>query len=266
MYLPGTVNDRIGDLRVNKGLNQKELSELIGVAPSQMSRIESGETKNISSDILIKLAKVFGVSTDYILGLTAISSPKNYDVGELGLSEGAVRAILTGKADIQVLNRLLEHQKFRELLRLIKTYFTNSLSAGIMGRNEILNLATSMLGDYAKENPEHKAEAQEDIRFIKSSMLGENEAEIEKIKNIFMSILKDIKKDIYESIVPGQAAGLEYMRQVMAEVQGQNPKTPEEVSEIVANMVKKAANLDDDSAEMFMQSIMQIITHIGEQE
>jgi hypothetical protein len=83
---------------------------------------------------------------------------------------------------------------------------------------------------------------------------------------IFISILKDIKKDIDESIMPGQAAGLEYMRQVMAEVEGQNPTTPEEVSEIVANMVKKAAHLDNDSAEMFMQSIMQIITHIGEQE
>ena len=79
MYLPGTVNERITDLRMNKKLSQKELSEIIGVAPSQISRIENGEIQKISGDILIKLAKYFGVSTDFILGLTTISTPKSYD-------------------------------------------------------------------------------------------------------------------------------------------------------------------------------------------
>ena len=82
MYLPGSVNERIGDLRTSKGLSQKELSALIEVAPSQLSRIESGETKTISSDILIKLARALNVSTDYILGLTKIPTPKSYDISE----------------------------------------------------------------------------------------------------------------------------------------------------------------------------------------
>ena len=96
MYLLGTVGERIADLRSVKGWNQKELAKRMELAPSQLSRIESGETKNISSDILVKLAKVFHVSTDYILGLTTISVPKSYDISELGLSEGAIKGLVMG--------------------------------------------------------------------------------------------------------------------------------------------------------------------------
>lgn len=48
------------------------------------------ETKTVSSDILIGVAKEFKVSTDYILGLSTLSVRKSYDISELGLSEGAV--------------------------------------------------------------------------------------------------------------------------------------------------------------------------------
>ena len=45
----------------------------------------------------------------YILGLSTVSVRKSYDISELGLSEGAVRGLVTGAVDVQILNRLLEH-------------------------------------------------------------------------------------------------------------------------------------------------------------
>jgi transcriptional regulator with XRE-family HTH domain len=149
MYLPGTINERICDLRMSKKLSQKELSEIIGVAPSQISRIENGEIQKISGDVLVKLAKLFGVSTDYILGLTAISTPKSYDISELGLSEGAVRALVTGAVDVQIVNRLIAHKMFPYLIHLINAYLSNKTTGGIMARNEIINIATATLGDFA---------------------------------------------------------------------------------------------------------------------
>ena len=114
MELPGTPNDRIGDLRTKKDLSQKELCELADISPSQLSRIERGEIKNISGDILVKLAKALNTSTDYILGLTIIRTPKNYEIGELGLSEDAVKNLLIIKNSgaTSVLNRLLGHKRF----------------------------------------------------------------------------------------------------------------------------------------------------------
>ena len=102
MALPGTPGQRISDLCNGNHITQKELAEKIGVSASQLSRIVSGETRTVSSDILIGVAKEFKVSTDYILGLSTVSVRKSYDISELGLSEGAVRGLVTGAVDVQI--------------------------------------------------------------------------------------------------------------------------------------------------------------------
>ena len=48
-----TPGERIDLLREEKGWKQAELAERIGVYPSQISRIKTGNTASISSDILI---------------------------------------------------------------------------------------------------------------------------------------------------------------------------------------------------------------------
>jgi transcriptional regulator with XRE-family HTH domain len=148
MYLPGTIYERIGDLRTSRGWSQKKLSDITRITASQISRIETGVIENISSDILFKLAKAFGVSVDYILGITTVSTPKSYDISELGLSDGAVKGLVTGTIDVQMLNRLMEHKAFPYLLHLIKTYFDNSILTANMERNAIIDMATATIGDF----------------------------------------------------------------------------------------------------------------------
>jgi len=265
MYLPGTTNERIGDLRSSKGLSQKELSELIEVAPSQLSRIESGETKAISSDILIKLAKTLGVSTDYILGLTKISTPKNYDISELGLSEGVVKALVTNMVDVQILNRLIEHKRFPYLMLMIKRYFEGATVGGIMARNELIDMATAILADFAKENPEHKADIRDDVRYLKSEKLGEHEADLEKIKGTFMAILKDIKGGIADNKKATPIATADFTRGVLEQLKDK-PRaeiSAEDVSAAVVNMVGKATQLDDKSAELFQSLVTQVLKQEG---
>lgn len=243
MYLPGTINERIGDLRTSKGLSQKELSDIIGIAPSQLSRIEKGQTQHISSDILIKLSKAFSVSADYILGLTTISVQKNYDISELGLSEGTVKALLSGSVDVQILNRLIEHKRFPYLLQMVKVYFDDTVAAGIATRNDLIDFATSTMGDYAKLNPEYKDEMLTDARLLKSQKLGEHEAEIEKIKSTFLAILKDIKKDMGEGKVSGDVATAEFIGQLRERI-AENPKELPTADEIT-NMVSRKKRHDN---------------------
>ena len=143
MALPGTPGQRISDLCNGNHITQKELAEKIGVSASQLSRIVSGETRTVSSDILIGVAKEFKVSTDYILGLSTVSVRKSYDISELGLSEGAVRGLVTGTVDVQILNRLLEHRNFPKLIDLIRIYFQDTAAKGIMARNQLIEMATA---------------------------------------------------------------------------------------------------------------------------
>lgn len=60
----------IAELCVEAGISKSELARRLEITPSQITRILNGDTKTISSDILIKLTKLFGVSADYLLGIT----------------------------------------------------------------------------------------------------------------------------------------------------------------------------------------------------
>lgn len=48
-----TTASRVRVLREKNGLTQQELADKIGITNSQISRLESGKTKNISSFILV---------------------------------------------------------------------------------------------------------------------------------------------------------------------------------------------------------------------
>lgn len=59
--------NNIRNLRKRKGLTQQELGDAIGVTKPTISNYESGK-RQLTADILQKLAQFFGVSTDEILG------------------------------------------------------------------------------------------------------------------------------------------------------------------------------------------------------
>ena len=255
MALPGTPGERISDLCNDYHITQKELAKRIGVSASQLSRIISGETKTVSSDILMGIADVFKVSTDYILGLSNISVRKNYEISELGLSEGAVRGLVTGAVDVEILNRLLEHKSFPKLMNLIRIYFQDTAAKGIMARNQLIEMVTASLSDLMKEHPEQRVEVRQDLQFLNAQKLGEHEAEIEKIKNVFLAILRDIKKDIDNGEQPGEAvtaAMFQAMRDALAE-QKQKPLSIDDVTAMIAGQIGQLTPMDEETADLFKQ-------------
>ena len=60
---------RIRDLREDRDFSQKQLAEMLNISQSTYSRYESGFL-DVPSEILISLSKIYGVTTDYILGLS----------------------------------------------------------------------------------------------------------------------------------------------------------------------------------------------------
>ena len=60
---------RIRDLRVDKDLNQTQIAKMLGMSQTGYSKYETGEN-DIPTDILIKLARFYDTSIDYLLGET----------------------------------------------------------------------------------------------------------------------------------------------------------------------------------------------------
>ena len=70
------MGDKLHTLRIEKNLTQKQVADRIGLAISAVSSYESG-SRYPTYDTLIKLARIFHVSTDYLLG---IADKRNIDV------------------------------------------------------------------------------------------------------------------------------------------------------------------------------------------
>lgn len=60
---------RIRDLREDRDLSQTELAKILNMSQTGYSKYEVG-TNDIPTKILIQLAKLYGTSVDYLLGIT----------------------------------------------------------------------------------------------------------------------------------------------------------------------------------------------------
>lgn len=60
---------RIRDLREDSDLKQRELAEILNCSQRVYSNYERGDL-DIPTEVLIRLSNYYGVSVDYILGLT----------------------------------------------------------------------------------------------------------------------------------------------------------------------------------------------------
>ena len=65
-----TIQERIKDLRVERGPTLEQLAEQTGLSKSALGSYEADEYKDISHYALIKLAKFYGMTADCLLGLT----------------------------------------------------------------------------------------------------------------------------------------------------------------------------------------------------
>lgn len=72
-YLPGNVRERIQELLKERGITQAQLAARIGSTESAVSRFISGKTDKINAEHIIRIAKAFNVSTDFLLGV--LTSP-----------------------------------------------------------------------------------------------------------------------------------------------------------------------------------------------
>ena len=81
------VQNRFKEIRIRNHLTQKQMAERLGVQKSVVCYYEHGE-RFPSYDVLLRIASIFHVSTDYLLGRD------NFRVLDVsGLSEDEINAV-----------------------------------------------------------------------------------------------------------------------------------------------------------------------------
>ena len=66
---------RIRDMREDRDMNQTAVAKMLGMSQTGYSKYETGEN-DVPTAVLIKLAKFYNTSIDYLLGET--DNPKRY--------------------------------------------------------------------------------------------------------------------------------------------------------------------------------------------
>ena len=98
-----TIQERLKDLRLNKGLKLEELAEQTGISKSALGSYEKDDYKEINHGNLILLADFYGVSLDYLFCRTENRAEINTPLRELHLSDEMVALLKSGRIN----NRLL---------------------------------------------------------------------------------------------------------------------------------------------------------------
>ena len=124
--------NRLKELRKNAGLSQQELAGRLGLAASTMGMYEQGR-RTPDYDTLIRLALIFHVTTDYLLGL-------EHPEAEWRKSEEELLEQLVKRDMSAASSRLASEEERRalmeELRAAVDSVLEKSCAAGLQEKNE----------------------------------------------------------------------------------------------------------------------------------
>ena len=112
MKVATSIQERLWELRKDKGLNLEELSKLTGISKSALGSYEKEDYKEINHGNLITLADFYGVSVDYLLCRTENREQINTPLTELHLNDEMVALLKSGRINNRLLCELATHKDF----------------------------------------------------------------------------------------------------------------------------------------------------------
>ena len=120
-----SIQEKLKDLRIEKGLSLQELSEQTGISRASLGNYETDDYKEISHKAIITLADFYGVTSDYLLGLTENREQHLFPIDELGLDDETVDLLKSGKLNVRLICEMIKHPDFINFLSDMEIYVDN---------------------------------------------------------------------------------------------------------------------------------------------
>ena len=139
MHTKLSIPERLKDLRVvDKHLTLEQLAEQTGLSKSALSKYESDDYKDISPFAIATLAEFYGVSTDYLMGLSENKNHPNTELQALHLSDDMVTLLSSGKINNRLLCEIATHENFQRLMTDIEIFVDRIADMRIAQMNLVL--------------------------------------------------------------------------------------------------------------------------------
>ena len=144
MQVKLTIQERLKDLRVERGLTLEQLAEQTGLSKSALGKYEADDFKDISPFSIVTLAKFYGVSTDYLLGMTETKNHPDTELDALHLSDDAIEVLKAGQFNHRLLSEMLCHKDFQRMMLDAEIYVDRIADMRINDMNAMLEAVRKM--------------------------------------------------------------------------------------------------------------------------
>ncbi len=145
MQVKLTIPERLRDLRAERGTDLADVAAATRLSASALSTYENDERKDISHRAVIGLALYYGVTADYILGLTELKNHPNAELHELRLDDKTLDLLKSGEINNRLLCEIMAHDGFQRLMMDIVIYVDRIASMQIATLNAAVDAARTKL-------------------------------------------------------------------------------------------------------------------------
>ncbi len=198
-----TIQERLKDLRVERGLTLEQLSAETGISKSALGKYEADDFKDISPFSMVELAKFYGVTTDYLLGLTEQKNHPNTELDALHLGDDAIEVLRTGKFNHRLLSELICHKDFQRFMLDAEIYVDRIADMRINDMNAVLGAVRQMalMKSGGDESDLH-------LRTLEVAQIREDEYFGSLIADDLKGILRDIRNEHRPDVMTADESSL----------------------------------------------------------
>ncbi len=195
-----SIQEKLKDLRVEKGLTLQELSEQTGISRAALGNYENDDYKEITHKTIVILADFYGVSTDYLLGLTENREEGMSQISDLRLDDETVEILKSGTINNRLLCEIIKHPDFWKLMSDTEIYIDSLASMQIHNLNSFVALMRTkiQLRDQIPDTEHY-------IRTLKTCEVNEDDYFSRLICEDITTIARDIKESHHRDAETGDA-------------------------------------------------------------
>ena len=130
-----TIAERLKDLRKDRNLTLEALAEVTNISRSALGTYEAGEFKDISPFSIVRLAKYYGVTTDYLMGVSNLEKEADTEIQDLRLTNEALNVLKGGRFSGKLLSEVICHNAFPRLMTDMEIFVDHIASMQVENLN-----------------------------------------------------------------------------------------------------------------------------------
>ena len=185
-----SIQEKLWELRKDKKLGQKEVAQAIGISAGTISNYENDEYKDISLSVLIKFAKFYGVSLDWLVGLTENRYITNIEIAELHLDDNTIELLKSERFNNRLLCEIIKHPQFPKLMADTEIYVDGIAALQIKNLNDWLDSVRMQIIQQSAPDSDELY-----LKILEAAHIQEDEYFFNTIHNDWDNIIRTIRKD-----------------------------------------------------------------------